>query len=476
MERHPITQPNTTDVLVVGAGLAGLATATRLLEMSPDCRVTVVDRPAPQSNTQIAGQRYRAGIAGQRQDARGEVTTLLANRNDGIVTPQMETFASIAEEELRIWSAKPGLEVRDSPEWFGPQFGTPNSAGKGHGKSVLKFAQDQARSAGVNMMHGTVIELDIQDGTAAGVWMIDAKGEPRFVRGTFLVLAGGTACGQVLLSTNKPIEHSATELAVAAGLPLQDLSLHMVHPFGNSGADGSRRIGCHETDNLAGAQVYLPDGNGKLDLDRETTELLGDHQAHYYFPQIARRFNERGGVATIQHPNGTVSHAGVSEHYWHAGITTTNGVRVTGHNNVYAVGDASNVGYWTNHKERFPGVALTKCLVDGVLTAEDIVFQSMAGTNGAATLGPQSAKPTVHESDRTAITSLRQLNSHYLTQLQQGRDPRVAGDWYDALDRCAGVSPTLLGLSKRLALAHAIDTSLTISTNPSELDDRAGAA
>jgi hypothetical protein len=69
-----------------------------------------------------------------------------------------------------------------------------------------------------------------------------------------------------------------------------------------------------------------------------------------------------------------------------------------------------------NSRERFPGVALTKCLVDGAITAESIMCRGT--TNGSTTgMRPQKDSPAkAPRYDRNALDKLRQLNSRHLAR------------------------------------------------------------
>ena len=95
--------------LIVGAGLAGLAAAVKTKLLVPAEEVCVLEKSAPSSNTQVADQRYRAGIAGTRQNTTTEIERLLASRNDGVLTDRMAALARLAEQELAFWHNRPGF-------------------------------------------------------------------------------------------------------------------------------------------------------------------------------------------------------------------------------------------------------------------------------------------------------------------------------------------------------------------------------
>lgn len=444
------------DTLVVGAGLAGLATALRLKRSEPDRDVVVLEKPAPQSNTQIAGQRYRYGIAGKRQDPTSEINHLLASRNSGELTPQMAQFTGLAVQEMNYWQSQPDfMDSHDRPDWFGPQWGAANRAGKGRGRAVIDWFRQQAATEGIPIVAADIQDIDTSDGQVNYLSGKTKAGYEAFA-GSDIVLAGGNACGRLFLSTNKDIANSVQELTFANGIPLVDSTLHMIHPFGNCDSEGRPRLGCFETDELVGAKVYLGGTATKNMLDTETTALLEAHQAHYHFPAIAKRFREHGSVVGLELPDGSSTQARVSHHYGHLGIETTDGVSVAGIGNLYAIGDASGIGYWTNHKERFPGFALVKCLTDAALVTASLQAKDTKQTPVTlADLQPVRGGTT----NKNEVAALKQLNTRHLDSWLSAADAdtktAVASAWTEALSGASfGGGSVLHALSSAIAFAH----------------------
>lgn len=401
--------------VIVGAGLAGLAAAAKL-RLGTTEEVVLLERSAPISNTQVADQRYRAGIAGTRQDSVKEIEQLLASRNDGILTDRMQQLARLAEQELRFWQQRPDfLHAEDRREWFGPLLGTPNKTGKGWGRSVLQSFRDLARTLGVTCVEGQAQQLLLNGERMAGLRVRDRDGYYDISADRY-VLANGSIGGRLFRdTTNVRITGSAHELAFAAGLTLTDSTMHMVHPFGRAGSDGSSHRGCFPVDELVEASVYV---DGKL--DQEVTELLRTYQAREHFPAIARHFRRSGGVVELRFPDGESLSARVAHHSGHIGIETTDGITVRGAENLYAVGDASTIAYWTNHKMRHSGFGLIKCLTDAALLAEVV-----DGRPGGGSVEYRSANPLTESEHHIDESRLRELNSRHLDT------------WLDAADRGA---------------------------------------
>jgi aspartate oxidase len=470
--------PTTYDVGIVGAGLAGLAAAIRIRESFPNQHVVLIEKPSPQSNTQIAGQRYRFGIAGKRQDPAAEMQHLLASRNDGILTPDMEAFVDLATVEVERWQASPDfVQYNDKPEWFGPQWGAANRAGKGRGKSVLSWFQQRARDAGVSTIQGEVQHLENEDGHITRL-VTEGPAGPTHIAAARYVLAAGSAGGSLFLSTNKDIAYSAQELAFNASIPLVDSTTHMIHPFGNCDAAGNPRLGCFETDELADATVYLDGTSNHPVLDVETTELLREHQAHYRFPEIAQRFREHGSVVRLDLGDGRQTYARVSYHYSHLAVETTDGITVRGVDNLYAVGDAAGLGHWTNHHERFPGFALLKCLTDAALLADTL--QNAPPTHAVAPRQSThiSPRPAKSANSKAAAQQLKQLNTLHLDRYLTAQSPddkaRTGQEWLEALQAGAQSEPSSLHvLSAAIAHAHQ-QVAAGKATEPFRVDKHLG--
>lgn len=447
-------------IAIIGGGLAGLASAIKARIAFPNNEVVLVEKRSPQSNTQIAGQRIRAGIAGRRQDPVAEINHLFASRNDGVLTPQMELFSQLSVKELGFWHSFPGfVNYEDRPEWFGPQWGVPNKGGGGRGKSVLDWYRKAAKECGVTFLQGEVLKLIINSGYTEGVLLNTDVGFHRLNADTY-ILAAGNISGRLFLSTNKDIANSAQEMAFDAGLSLVDSTLHMIHPFGNCDTKGNPRIGCFETDTLSGVKVYLDGTSNTPIYDRETTELLLSHQAHYHFPQIAKRFREHGGIVLLEYPDGNRDYARVSHHYGHIGIDTIDGVSVRGVTNLLAVGDASGIGYWTNHRERFPGFALLKCIIDAELVVRRIHSTDYVPESRVQLSAERDVRNTWEERDsKDYLRELKHVNSHYLEQWLMASTNtdkgRIGQDWLSGLNQRFGIDhDTILAVSKAAAYAH----------------------
>lgn len=111
--------------LIIGGGLAGLATAVKLKLANPNVPILLVDYP--NANTQIAGQRYTRRI--------GDISSLKEHLLGGGSNPNaIEGIEKIVDEgnnQIDFWQ---GLDVRrltnnklnnlpyaENKSWFGPK-------------------------------------------------------------------------------------------------------------------------------------------------------------------------------------------------------------------------------------------------------------------------------------------------------------------------------------------------------------------
>lgn len=443
---NPQLSINDPTVCVVGSGFSGLLTAIYLKEREPSIQVLVIEKKRPENNTQIAGMRIRARKAGSnartKEEEVDEVVKLLAQRNEDVETEPMRLFGKMLCEELDFWNNRltamnPGL-VSEHSTWFGPQWGVANKSGKGgRGLNVLGTLREIAKKSGVQFIDGEVNRL-IRFNDRISAVGFSREGRQYQLESDLAVLANGNAAGKIFCSTNKAVNLSATELLFDAGLPLDGGSLVMWHPFGNCNSSGQPLLGCHETDNLAGTQVFFMDGT----QDHVSTKLLQEHQAHYHFKEIATRFLEHGGVVRLVFPNGEEKYARVSLHYSQLGAQTVDGSRVKGMENLYVTGDAGGLSYWTNHRVRLPGYALAHCIVSARVASNRIIDElrsgkiSIEGGGRITDMGVNNLPQAIP----SELEQIREINTKYLLQLEFGGElaESIIHSWKDELASVGG--------------------------------------
>lgn len=400
-------------ILIIGSGMAGLATAVHTKELLPEEQVVVVESTKQIGNTLIAGQRLR----------RKKLRDLLGNPEDHNL--QKESFIQNADKVLDFWQSI--LGSTEATSWFGPQL-----AG-GRGIIALQEMRRKAEILGVSFMTGEARKLIRSNNVINGI-IVQNKNELNTVITDTYVLANGGSVGDLFESTNIPIIHNAHELAFDASILLVGGTIHMFHPFGKSMESGLTIAGCFATDDLANVEVTFTDGT----IDRETMELLSRHEAHEKFDEICSRFIEKSnGVVRLCFPDGRIRHARVSLHHGLLGIDTEDGVQVKGLDNLMAVGDASSLGLVTAFRKRPTGVGQLKCLVDGLQVANVLKEKRRKDNTESHSLRiisnggeyKETHQPNFHErgiirkiNSKALISTTFGQNTNLLDEIQRWRD------------------------------------------------------
>lgn len=372
-------------ICIIGAGIAGLTAAIKLKISNPSNQILIID--SRNSNSQIAGQRYRSRGKILGMDGTSDLLATMAENNGGRTTPEMEVFASTINEELNYWLKLNPKELginlsylnsQDNAEWFGPKLGlAATSKTNSHGADVIWWFRNLAEGLGISILQGTVTDLQLDSESIRGVYTtIKDRGvySNAIIYSDIFMFAGGNPGGRMFHSTNKSIRSTPIELLWKHGVSLVDSGIIMWHPFGRSTSTRNRKVGCFETDTLAGSQVFLYNqARNCYDLyDADTSALLNKHEAHYHFDEISQRFFEHGGTVKIVSPDNNELYASLSHHYSHIAVSTESLVKVKGIGNAFAIGDTAGVGRYTNNKIRLPGVALSACLVDAEMVCREL--------------------------------------------------------------------------------------------------------
>lgn len=443
--------------LIVGSGLSGLITAINIKTRSPHECVVLIDKPFPEGNSFIAGERIRAGIASQRSSPVNEIVDLLARRNQMAPTKQMEIFAETLMEEISFWH-QCGVPYSDKPYWFGPQWGDSKLYGVSRSHSLIRWFRNKATSVGIIFYNLQVVRMLRNDSFVSKILAMDKDSNIFELEADNYVLAGGSATGLLFSSTNRIIHYPPQLLAYEAGIPLSGSTVTMAHPFGFCSKDLLSIPGCYETDAIADHKVYNVNGH-RL---RHIEDLLRKHQAHYRFPQLCSEIWSTGGGVSLVSPNNTQRMAMVSVHYNQLGIQTNNGVCVKDMDNLYAVGDASGLNYWTNHKERFPGFAIGNCLVSGRMCA-DIICEKSQRT--APVLSSATHTKNVSEAigfNAKVLQKLREVNTKHLLEISLFGHSNITNSekWgrelanVKANQKLSRYENTILSISKAIAYTH----------------------
>jgi succinate dehydrogenase/fumarate reductase flavoprotein subunit len=302
-----------TDVLILGAGGAGLTAALHAADASPALRVTVV----------VKGLLGRAGCTRMVQGGYNAVMT----EPDSLDAHLLDTLAGggwINDQEL-VWTlvTEAPRRVLELESRYGCLFDrTPAGrihqkpfAGQSHDRTIHKgdltgieimnrlTEQVVARPGIAAMEECRAVELLLDDaGRAAGALLLDMRAGT-FVavraRATLLAMGGGPTMYRVIAcSADKSADGIA--LAYRAGLPLRDMEMVQFHPTGLV-IPGSLMTGALLEEGLRGAGGHLRNGLGErfmarydaARMERSTRDLVSRAS---FLEVVEGRGTPNGGV------------------------------------------------------------------------------------------------------------------------------------------------------------------------------------
>jgi succinate dehydrogenase/fumarate reductase flavoprotein subunit len=275
-----VIEVHDSDVLVLGAGGAGLCAALHAADASPRVRVAVV----------VKGLLGRAGCTRMVQ---GGYNAVLA-APDSLEAHLLDTLEGggwINDQEL-VWTL-----VRESPrcvlelEWRYGCFFDRTADGRIHQKPFAGQTHDRTIHkgdlTGIEIMNRLTehaiaranieayeecraVDLIVDDdGRAAGALCLDVRSGRFFVlraRATLLAMGGGPTMYRVFAcSADKTSDGLA--LAWRAGLPLRDMEMVQFHPTGLV-IPGSLMTGALLEEGLRGAGGHLRNGSGERFMER----------------------------------------------------------------------------------------------------------------------------------------------------------------------------------------------------------------
>jgi succinate dehydrogenase/fumarate reductase flavoprotein subunit len=269
-----------TDVLVLGAGGAGLCAALHAADASPSLRVTVV----------VKGLLGRAGCTRMVQGGYNAVFTA-PDSLDAHLADTLQGGGFINDQEM-VWTLcteAPG-RVLELESRYGCFFDrTPEGrihqkpfAGQSHDRTIHKgdltgieimnrlAEQVHARPNVTVLEESRAVELLVDDGgRAAGALVLDVR-DGGFTavtaRATLLAMGGGPTMYKVIAcSADKSADGIA--LAYRAGLELRDMEMVQFHPTGLV-IPGSLMTGALLEEGLRGAGGHLRNGRGERFMER----------------------------------------------------------------------------------------------------------------------------------------------------------------------------------------------------------------
>jgi L-aspartate oxidase len=294
------TLPHHADALVVGSGIAGLATALRLAPMP--CMVL---SPAPLGEG-IASGWAQGGIAAAigpgDMPAQHAADTLAAA--DGIADPAIASLVAEAApgciDDLLALGVRFDRDAAGTP-LLGREGGhhrhrIVHAAGDGTGAEIMRALVAAARAApSITVIDGAEAEdLLVEDGEVQGV-IARHGGQALLLRAQAVVLATG-GIGGLYRETSNPLGARGRGLALAAraGAVLADLEFVQFHPTAlDAGGDPMPLV----TEALRGAGAVLTTGHG----ERLMAEIhrLGDLAPRDVVARQVWRHRRAGGTVRL---------------------------------------------------------------------------------------------------------------------------------------------------------------------------------
>lgn len=232
-----------SDVLVVGAGLAGLSAALEAARAG--ARVTVICKrqPGRSGNSVVAAGNLSGPFSGDPAEAELFVRDTLRGGGDIGEPKLVRALAADAPAlpgQLRglgiAWLEQDGIPARglvpgfSRPLTIRPQLGGVPVATAGLSLTLPLLAA--ARAAGVQLVEWQqAVDLLVGGGRIGGVLTLDRRGTLLRWQAASVILASG-GCGRLFSSSNNTAEITGDGLAMAfaAGAALRDLEFLQFHP------------------------------------------------------------------------------------------------------------------------------------------------------------------------------------------------------------------------------------------------------
>src|SRR5262245_14913158 len=273
-----------TDILILGAGGAGLFAALHVHKANPDLDITVVSKGL-------------LGKCGCTRMVQGGYNVAL-NPGDSVVRHFMDTIEGgkwLPHQELAWTLVSTAIErVQELENEIGCFFDR-NPDGTLHGKAFAGQSFDRTVHKGdltgieiINRLmeqvwarpirrleeHRAIALIPAKDGALAGVLMTDVRsGEFRLVEAQAVLLATGG--GPTMYRYHTPSGDKSMDglaMALRLGLPLRDMEMVQFHPTGLFAGPDTRMTGTVLEEGLRGAGGHL--------LNGAMHRVMGDYDPH----------------------------------------------------------------------------------------------------------------------------------------------------------------------------------------------------
>ncbi|MBM3598302.1 MAG: FAD-binding protein [Alphaproteobacteria bacterium] len=270
-----------TDILILGAGGAGLFAALHAKQTAPDLDVTIAVKGqlGKCGCTRMVQGGYNVAIAPEDSIERHFMDTIEGGQwlNDQDLA---WTLVTVARERIRELENELGCFFDRNPDgtihqkaFAGQTFDRTVHKGDLTGIEIVNRLAEQVWARDVRRLeeHRAIELIKSRDGAQiAGVLMIDMRsGEFVLVEARAVLLATGG--GPTMYRYHTPSGDKSCDgmaMALRAGLPLRDMEMVQFHPTGLLAGEDTRMTGTVLEEGLRGAGGYLLDGAGERFMPR----------------------------------------------------------------------------------------------------------------------------------------------------------------------------------------------------------------
>ena len=274
-------QRDKTDVLIIGAGGAGLFAALHALQADPDLEVTIAVKGllGKSGCTRMVQGGYNAALAPGDSLERHFMDTIVGGkwlpRQDlawRLVEGAVERIHELENELGCFFDRNPDGSLHQKA-FAGQSFDRTVHKGDLTGIEIINRLMEQVWAAGVTKLeeHRAIALIPSPDGAAiVGALFIDIRtGDYRFVNAKAVLLAAGGGPTMYLYHTpsgDKSCDGMA--MALRLGLPLRDMEMVQFHPTGLLAGPETRMTGTVLEEGLRGAGGWLLNGAGERFMER----------------------------------------------------------------------------------------------------------------------------------------------------------------------------------------------------------------
>jgi fumarate reductase flavoprotein subunit len=270
-----------TDILIIGAGGAGLFAAHHALQADPDLEVTIAVKGllGKCGCTRMVQGGYNAALAPGDSLERHFMDTIVGGkwlpRQDlawRLVEGAVERIQELENELGCFFDRNPDGSLHQKA-FAGQSFDRTVHKGDLTGIEIMNRLMEQVWAAGVTKLeeHRAIALIPSPDGAAiVGALFIDMRtGDYRFVNAKAVLLAAGGGPTMYLYHTpsgDKSCDGMA--MALRLGLPLRDMEMVQFHPTGLLAGPETRMTGTVLEEGLRGAGGWLLNGAGERFMER----------------------------------------------------------------------------------------------------------------------------------------------------------------------------------------------------------------